>query len=845
MKKVLIGIVLLIPILVIACVQIAGSIISQSAYVAVEKISLNATEHVFENVGDSFKLNAGVYPKIARNKEVKYYVMQTPEGKDDIVYMDDRFDPEKYNAVVISDDGKVTVNTYCSFTVVCESVSAGKRAFCHFRVGSGKVHTVSVVSPKETLRKGERVALIAKTDPQDADIDGHVEWTSNNEAVATVDQNGIVRAVSDGGVTITAKVRSGGTVVEGKCVINVGGGAFRDDVIYVSSNEVSLSDFAYVTDVTVVSGGRISGGKLIIDDKVAYVEANGEQAAVKVIDPKILEFLNADLMPTKLFIGKGQLALTPVYVATGEPAKCAVVSSDEEIAYYKDGFIVPVSVGKVTFTVEKDGYTTSFSLEVKRAVSYFFLSDSELSDKQGIKQTTVYGNKSFTDKSAGSYSAESATEFTRRFTISSPTDLSPSDFRWESDRPDIARFDDKDAGLLHYAENISGVQKVTITVTAKYPVYENVKIQRKYSFYLAEAVNTYGQKDFEYVANVSREAISMHGDAIVEEGQENGRWTNYYVGKNIYGNGHMIANYAYTYDDRNNDFVKIIANDVTVSNVTVRLRTPVEVFHDKNTFGKAISFSENEFGTWGHATGQRLEYSIVEFARHGITVYGTDVEIEGCIVRNVAKYGIYAMSRCWSNDYVQCNNTTVKNCVFSNINCPAIGIESGSTDYNGEVVKKPDGTPFQTKQIVKIEGFVDFYNWKSLDDLNLLGDITDNPIINKAAEDYIKGQFSGEKYVDFRYVGDDGKEYVNLGIFKVGGLNVANADILTSGDTEEDESSLLDKYELGHIAEDLRGIVKPVYLYGYMSETAPITPDMVFEDTLEAYKELREGRKES
>lgn len=161
------------------------------------------------------------------------------------------------------------------------------------------------------------------------------------------------------------------------------------------------------------------------------------------------------------------------------------------------------------------------------------------------------------------------------------------------------------------------------------------------------------------------------------------------------------------------------------------------------------------------------------------------------------------------------------------------------------MVKKPDGTPFQTKQIVKIEGFVDFYNWKSLDDLNLLGDITDNSIINKAAEDYIKGQFSGEKYVDFRYVGNDGKEYVNLGIFKVGGLNVANADILTSGDTEEDESSLLDKYELGHIAEDLRGIVKPVYLYGYMAETAPITPDMVFEDTLEAYKELREGRKES
>ena len=74
---------------------------------------------------------------------------------------------------------------------------------------------------------------------------------------------------------------------------------------------------------------------------------------------------------------------------------------------------------------------------------------------------------------------------------------------------------------------------------------------------------------------------------------------------------------------------------------------------------------------------------------------------------------------------------------------------------------------------------------------------------------------------------------------------MANADILTSGDTEEDESSLLDKYELGHIAEDLRGIVKPVYLYGYMAETAPITPDMVFEDTLEAYKELREGRKES
>lgn len=842
MKKVLIGIVLLIPILVIACVQIAGGIISQSAYVAVEKISLNATEHVFENVGDSFKLNAGVYPKIARNKEVKFYVMQNSEGEDDILYMDDRFDPKKYSAVVVSEDGTVTVNTYCSFTVVCESVSAGKRAFCHFRVGSGKVHTVSVVAPKETLKKGERVALSVKTDPQDADIDGRVEWTSNNEAVAIVDQNGIVSAVSDGGVTITAKVRSGETVVEGKCVLNVGGGVFKDDVVYVGSNEVPLSDFAYVADVTVVSGGRISDGKLIIDDKVAYVEANGEQAAVKVIDPKIFGFLNSDLIPSKLLIGKGQIALTPVYLASGEPISCDVVSSDEEVAYYKDGFIIPVSVGKVAFTAEKDGYTETFSLEVKRAVSYFFLSDSELSDKQGIKQTTVYGNKSFSDKTAASYSADSVTEYTRRFTISSPTDIPAEDFKWESDRPDIAWFDENDPGLLHYAKNISGVQKVTITATAKYPVYENVKLQRKYSFYVTEAVNTYGQKDFEYVANVSREAISMHGDAIVEEGQENGRWTNYYVAKNIYGNGYMIANYAYTYDDRNNDFVKVIANDVTVSNVTVRLRTPVEVFHDKNTFGKAISFSENEFGTWGHATGQRLEYSIVEFARHGITVYGTDVEIEGCIVRNVAKYGIYATSSCWSNDYVRCNNTLVKNCVFSNINCPAIGIESGSTGYNGEVVKKPDGTPFQTKQIVKIEGFVDFYNWKSLDDLNLLGDITDNPVINKAAEDYIKGQFAGEKYQDFRFEGDDGKQYVNLAIFKVGGLNEANADILTAGDTEEDDVSLLERYNLGWIAEDLMGIVKPVYLYGYYSESAPITPDAVFEDTLEAYRELVEGR---
>ena len=97
----------------------------------------------------------------------------------------------------------------------------------------------------------QTATLIATVTPDNA-TDKSVTWSSNNTAVATIDANGKVTAVSNGTAVITAKTNDG-TNLTASCIVTVG-------VITVTADEKSMIYGDNVPELTYkVNGGMLTG----------------------------------------------------------------------------------------------------------------------------------------------------------------------------------------------------------------------------------------------------------------------------------------------------------------------------------------------------------------------------------------------------------------------------------------------------------------------------------------------------------------------------------------------------------------------------------------------------------
>lgn len=99
---------------------------------------------------------------------------------------------------------------------------------------SNPVQSVSVSSAAETLEVGQAFDLSATISPNDAD-DANVTWSSSNEKVASVDENGRVSAIAVGEAVITAATSNGKSA---RCDVTVGA---RDVVSTAPSSGIRAS----------------------------------------------------------------------------------------------------------------------------------------------------------------------------------------------------------------------------------------------------------------------------------------------------------------------------------------------------------------------------------------------------------------------------------------------------------------------------------------------------------------------------------------------------------------------------------------------------------------------------
>ena len=168
--------------------------------VAVTSVNLDTSELNLTE-GERYELKATVSPFNATNKKVIFKSGNT-------------------SVASVTETGVVTAHKAGNTKVTVVTDDGGKTATCDVTVVAKKypVTGVKLNSTQEKLGVGETITLTATVTPSTA-TDKTVSWSSSNESVATVSQNGEVSALKKGTTTITVTTKDGGKTATCKITV--------------------------------------------------------------------------------------------------------------------------------------------------------------------------------------------------------------------------------------------------------------------------------------------------------------------------------------------------------------------------------------------------------------------------------------------------------------------------------------------------------------------------------------------------------------------------------------------------------------------------------------------------
>lgn len=216
------------------------------------------------------------------------------------------------------------------------------------------VSGISLDMLESKMTEGETLQLTATVEPEDA-TDKSVLWTSSDEKVATVDENGLVTAISPGTTTITA-TSAGSSDIKANIVITVETGII--EVAGITLNAV---------EITATEGEEFS----------LYATINPENATVKTVkwgssEPDIAQ---VDENGNVTALKPGTSVITAI-TANGFTASCKVIvekriiiASDISLNYSEmkitEGNFVELNVSfDPTTTTDQTIYWSSSDIEI-------------------------------------------------------------------------------------------------------------------------------------------------------------------------------------------------------------------------------------------------------------------------------------------------------------------------------------------------------------------------------------------------------------------------------------------------------------------------------------------------
>ena len=964
MKKVLIGVLILIPIIIVASVLLTTNIISKNSYLPVDRVELNENyiEFSLDNGNTIDTLKATVYPRLAKNHNLTWSI---EEQHSDIPFVYAKDDPcqgcadlsdkelkehiatNHIDIATIDNNGVVTVYGYGSFIVKVTTEEGNKFATCSVKVVGDKVTKIelmpygssSKLSENDviSLDKGERLLVNPIFTPGGA-RNKTVTWKSADERIVEVDKNGILSAKGAGETTIS--VSSNDTGIGTSVKVKVNNGIFKSESYCYTADTVNVKNFMNVSDFTTakVAGGTLSSdGTLIFEENatVATVTVNGKTfSAIKVdaLSDDDIVFKNYDILLQKLHSKNGDEVEyivkrgLPIYleVVYRNPAKSGVPEvefSSNDIApgspivnikqYDQTGkesnvgnvaMIEPNKEGDVKI-VAKDRATnktcTTVELKVVTPVVAINLALNATDAKRGIAAETVFGNKIFnadcTETSPYSFNMD----------FNYPKDVDFENFEFSTSDESIAKFSDEKGSynklvLKEIPDEKKGLKnKVTITIKAKYPMYDNLPVVATYVLNVIDGYTVSNETQLKKALHEKKESVAIYvkdstagGKLEISAGNDtDASRITMQEGTSMYGNGFIVCFNEQDMINRKNDYfnelLKIRTSNVHVENTILRMgyndpeakngllqweksRRCVRILHEIENYDDETKNNEM-------INNISFKYCIFENAKTVMEIAGADVNIEGCVFRNSSANSLFIPMAGNTSTYGRLPaNVTLKNTVFTHSALMPIFVETdferdkNRKDESGNVVGYPEGSTWEDMKktgykdhFINVEGFLDIYNWINIDDFATtgnglipptgLGDALDN-LISQEGSKIIANVLLNEQYKDVRHTINN-QEYVHLGIAVLGMTSPVSDGIIRNFENagySRHRVELTDNVLSTIPAWKLFGAVLkpyvryPLYVYSYKEGNYQIGPDsekkLDFQETGALYKNLREGR---
>lgn len=965
MKKVLIGVLILIPIIIVASVLLTTNIISKNSYLPVDRVELNENyiEFSLDNGNTIDTLKATVYPRLAKNHNLTWSI---EEQHSDIPFVYAKDDPcqdcadlsdkelkehiatNHIDIATIDNNGVVTVYGYGSFIVKVTTEEGNKFATCSVKVVGDKVTKIelmpygssSKLSENDviSLDKGERLLVNPIFTPGGA-RNKTVTWKSADERIVEVDKNGILSAKGAGETTIS--VSSNDTGIGTSVKVKVNNGIFKgESYCYTADTTVNVKNYMNVSDFTSVkvAGGNISSDGTLNFDKnatVATVTVNGKTfSAIKVdaLSDDDIVFKNYDILLQKLHNKNGDEVEyivkrgLPIYleVVYRNPAKSGVPEvefSSNDIApgspivnieqFDQSGkksnvgnvaMIEPNKEGDVKI-VAKDRATnktcTTVELKVVTPVVAINLALNATDAKRGIAAETVFGNKIF--------NADCTETFFYSFNMdfNYPKDVDFENFEFSTSDESIAKFSDEKGSynklvLKEIPDEKKGLKnKVTITIKAKYPMYDNLPVVATYVLNVIDGYTVSNETQLKKALHEKKESVAIYvkdstagGKLEISAGNDtDASRITMQEGTSMYGNGFIVCFNEQDMINRKNDYfnelLKIRTSNVHVENTILRMgyndpeakngllqweksRRCVRILHEIENYDDETKNNEM-------INNISFKYCIFENAKTVMEIAGADVNIEGCVFRNSSANSLFIPMAGNTSTYGRLPaNVTLKNTVFTHSALMPICVETdfdrdkNRKDESGNVVGYPEGSTWEDMKktgykdhFINVEGFLDIYNWINIDDFATtgnglipptgLGDALDN-LISQEGSKIIANVLLNEQYKDVRHTINN-QEYVHLGIAVLGMTSPVSDGIIRNFENagySRHRVELTDNVLSTIPAWKLFGAVLkpyvryPLYVYSYKEGNYQIGPDsekkLDFQETGALYKNLREGR---
>lgn len=259
------------------------------------------------------------------------------------------------------------------------------KAECTVTVNA-KLTGIKVTPDKVTVEKGQKANLNVTYLPADTTDEKAVTWKSENESVATVDENGVVTAVAGGKTKVIATAKANNkitAVCEVKVPIHtesialnkteitdlLKGKTEKLEVSFIPSNTEDSREVKWTSSAADIAAVDANGTVKALKEGTATITAttaDGKHTASCTVTVKEIHLTDVKLdemkNPSELFKGEKhqiKIGLNPIDT-TGNVIYTFASSDEKVVSVDKNGMVTALKNGKATITITVKTTNTDF-----------------------------------------------------------------------------------------------------------------------------------------------------------------------------------------------------------------------------------------------------------------------------------------------------------------------------------------------------------------------------------------------------------------------------------------------------------------------------------------------------